>query len=212
MNPFQTLVHLLMTETCRAMAIEKLQAEPIFDESLMLHFFCDRQDPHKQSLQDLLHAIVKQLLDQNQACIAEAKRWRDERVMSIGSAISKPLALSEYISLIRKLCLGWKRVVLVIDALDECSDVDQLVDGLMVLAGGSNLRLLLTSRFDVEMQRAIEPLASLQVSLSECMQDDIRTYLISETRTLIARRTLKFRSSDLEQKIVSELAKKADGM
>jgi len=194
------------------MAIEQLQNTALFDGSLILHFFFERRGSGKQSTQDLLHAMAKQLLDASQECVAEAKRWRDDRKVSMGAGISKPLSLLEYINLVKDLCSHWTRVVLVLDALDECSNLKILTQSLGGLANGTNLRLLLTSRYDVEMQNFVQPLSGLQVSITELMQDDIHIYLASEVQSRISRGVLKFRTHGMDQTIVEELQKRADGM
>ena len=67
-------------------------------------------------------------------------------------------------------------VYLIIDALDECPDTsglpsprEQVLDCLNALVelSSPNLRLCVTSRPEIDIQRALEPLTSLRVSLHE---------------------------------------------
>jgi hypothetical protein len=168
-----------------------------------------------QSLQDLLHAVVKQLLDQNPACFEDAKYWYEERLRTVAgpqTSAAKPLSTSEYISFINQVCLKWASVSLIVDALDECSGLGSFVSGLKNILGGSNVRILLTSRYDVDIRRLLEPIADYQISMMENMFNDIETYLITEIKRRIAHGTLKFKQMGLDARIVAALIEKADGM
>jgi len=194
------------------MAVEHLRFRELPDNALVLHFFCDKRDPRKQSIQDLLYAIITQILDMHTESILEAKRWHDDRMMAKSGSAAKPMTLTEYICLTQKLCLVWNQVTIVVDAIDECSDVVAMTENLARLTQNTNLRLLLTSRFDVEMQRALEPLATRQVSVSGPMQDDIRMFLKFEIQNRISCGALKFRTKGLDEKILVDLQNKANGM
>jgi hypothetical protein len=113
--------------------------------STVLYFFCDHRDPNKQSIRDFFHAIIKQLLDQDNNCFANAEAWRDEKTTGSLSA-AKPLVNSEYVEIIRRMCSRWISVSIVLDALDECTGLNAFVDDLVALKSESNVRLLLTSR------------------------------------------------------------------
>lgn len=167
-----------------------------------------------QSLQDLLYAIVKQLLDQNPTCLEDAKQRYHERTRGVEGpkAAARPFSVSEYIRFIQQLCLKWESVSLVVDAVDECSGLDTFVDGLRNLWSGANVRLLLTSRHDVDLKRAIEPIASYKIALVENMKNDIEIYLKTEIRKRIAAGTLKLKQKELEELIATALEAKADGM
>ncbi|KFY35817.1 hypothetical protein V494_05576 [Pseudogymnoascus sp. VKM F-4513 (FW-928)] len=197
-----------------ATVIEHLQQVSTPPSTCVIYFFCDHRIPNMQSLQDLLYVIVKQLLHQSPGCFEDAKYWYDERTRPLDGprAAAKPLSTSEYIKFIQQLCLRWESISLIVDALDECSRLDTFVDGLRKLWSGSNVRLLLTSRHDVDLMHAIEPIADYKVSLVENMRNDIDIYLTTEIRSRLALGTLKFKQKGLEASIVSALREKADGM
>jgi hypothetical protein len=184
---------------------------PFSASSKILYFFCDHRDPTKRSLNDLLCILIKQLLDGDGECLAGIVSWRKEK-MPDAASIPKPLSNSEYIDLIRRLCTRWTSIRLVIDAIDECEDLNTFVPGLATLVADSNINLLLTSRHDVDLVRAIEPIAKYRVPMVENMRDDIHQYLVGQVRTRIERGSLKLRDRTLEASIVGELEQKADGM
>jgi len=168
-----------------------------------------------QSFQDLLHVIMKQLLNQNQSCFEEAKYFYEEslrRVAGPQSTAAKPLSQLEYVQLICQMCLRWESVSLVIDALDECVGLDSFVGGLKDVLGGSNIRLVLTSRHDVNIKRVVESVADFQISMMERMGDDIETFLWAEIQRRISSGTFKFKQKALDAKVVAALREKADGM
>jgi len=201
-------------QNLRATAIEYLQ-QNFATEYTILYFFCDHRDPSKQSLQDLLHVAVKQLLDTNDSCFTAANAWREERhptSKNRSKPIVQPLTTSEYIELVQRLCRCWKKVCLVVDAVDECSELTTFVNGLESLRKDSNIKLLLTSRHDIELIRAISPISGYKIAVTEHMQEDIQTYLASEVQSRIAHGSLKFKQKDLDLLIVDALKKNADGM
>ena len=168
-----------------------------------------------QSLQDLFHVIIKQLLDQNLACFEDAKYWYEKSLRTVAgpqSTAAKPLSASEYVKIISQMCSKWESANLVIDALDECADLDWFVGGLRGVLGGSNLRLLVTSRHDVNIKRIMEPLAEFQIPIMEHMGHDIETYLRAEVHRRISLGKFKFKQKGLDSLVVAELMAKADGM
>jgi hypothetical protein len=168
-----------------------------------------------QSLQNLLHVIVKQLLDQNTACFQDAKYWYEERLRTVAGphiSAAKPFSTSEYTKFINQLCLKWDSVSLIVDALDECIGLDSFVGGLKEILRGPNVRLLLTSRHDVDLKRILEPTADYQISMMENMSNDIKTYLVKEVQHRVTYGTLKIKQKGIDRLIVAAIMEKADGM
>lgn len=158
---------------------------------------------------------MKQLLDRDLISFTAVNSWRDEKNPSLKrrpKSLLQPLTISEYIRLIRFVCRQWQTVSLVVDAIDECSELDTLVDGIDRLTEDSNIKLLVTSRHEIELIRAISPLADCKIAVSEHMEEDIQIYLASEVQSRIYRKLLKFRQSGLDVLIVEALKKNADGM
>lgn len=158
---------------------------------------------------------MKQLLDRDLNSFTAVNSWRDEKNPSLKrrpKSLLQPLTISEYIRLIRFVCRQWQTVSLVVDAIDECSELDTLVDGIDRLTEDSNIKLLVTSRHEIELIRAISPLADCKIAVSEHMEEDIQIYLASEVQSRIYRKLLKFRQSGLDVLIVEALKKNADGM
>ena len=191
--------------------IDYLQRETSSKLSTTVYFFCDHRDPNKQSFQNLLHVVVKQLLDQDHSCFSDAKYWRKERIDGQNS-VPKPLTIPEYCKFIQQLCSRWDSVSLIVDALDECLGLDLFVGGLTDLIAASNIKLAVTSRQNVELKRVLDPFAKHQISLVDHMREDIHSYLVAEVKSRKAMGKLKLRQENLDSWIVVALEEKADGM
>jgi hypothetical protein len=101
----------------------------------------------------------------------------------------------------------------VVDALDECADRGCFFRGLLSLSEENpNVKLLLTSRYEVELQRIIYPVASHHLTLEEHVRSDIRMYLTHETATCLDQGTLKLRHESLAADIADAIEEKTDGM
>ncbi|KAH8820079.1 hypothetical protein F5884DRAFT_865727 [Xylogone sp. PMI_703] len=198
-----------------ATVVDHLLQTSKLKQSTVLYFFCDHRNPSGRNFQDLLYSVIKQLLDQDSECFSVARYWRDRQTQAIKGqdAVAKPLSPSEYIGLVQQLCSRWSNVNLVVDAMDECNDLDNFMGGLTALTSNkSNIRLLLTSRHDMELKRVIEPIATHEIPLSDHMEVDIDSYLRTELKSRIALNKLKLKQRNLEDSIVDALKEKADGM
>jgi hypothetical protein len=159
--------------------------------------------------------MMKQLLDMDDDSLAAADSWRKQRhpgSRSRSSSFIQPLAIPEYIELLCSLFIHWERVVLVVDAVDECVDLTMFIDGLQGLAKNSDLQVFLTSRYDIELVRAVSPIATTKMAVAEHMEADIHIYLRLEVEARMAQKSLKLRRKDLGLQIVEALRKNADGM
>lgn len=180
---------------------------------MLLQFFCDHRDPSKQSFQDLLHAVVKQLLNASSDCLEDAQACYHEatRAVNGGNMAAQRLSMADYMKLVKQMCSHWKRVNLVVDALDECENLSEFLDGLSELSK-SNIKLLVTSRQDLSSTEAISQIACSSLSLVEHMTADIDAYLRGEIAARLNTGSLKLRDSGLAGRIVVVLKKKADGL
>ena len=111
-------------------------------------------------------------------------------------------------------------IYLIIDALDECPDTsglpsprEQVLDLLEALVelSSPNLRLCVTSRPEIDIRRALEPLTFLRVSLHEQsgQKRDIIDYVKSVVQSDPKMRRWRDEDKNLVIKTLSELA---DGM
>ena len=183
----------------------------------MAYFYFDFRDIYKQNRRDLLPSLVTQLSDQSyRHCDI-----LNDLYLKHGSGAQKP-SDDELIQCLKDMVTlpDQQPVYLIIDALDECPDTsgmpsprEQVLDLVkeLVELSSPNLRLCVTSRPEVDIRRALEPLTSLRVSLHEqCGQkQDIVDYVTSVVRSDAKMRRWRDEDKNL---VIKTLSERADGM
>ena len=98
--------------------------------------------------------------------------------------------------------------IVVIDALDECADIESLLHALVRLHGDDKVRLLVTSRPRQDMMYHFKRLASLSF-------EDVATELAADielhVKREISHNQLKFASREMKKVIRAKLHEKAEG-
>ena len=183
----------------------------------MAYFYFDFRDIDKQNRRDLLPSLLTQLSDQSHRHCDIL----DNLYLKHGSGAQKP-SEDELIQCLKDMLTlpDQQPVYLVIDALDECPDTSgmpspreqvlDLVKGLIELSS-LNLRLCVTSRPEIDIRRALEPLTSLRVSLHEQsgQKQDIVNYVMSVVQS--DAKMCRWRDDD-KNLVIETLSEKADGM
>jgi hypothetical protein len=183
----------------------------------MAYFYFDFRDINKQNRRDLLPSLVSQLSDQSHRhCdilndlylihdIGAQKPSEDELIQCLKDMLSLP---------------DQQPVYLIIDALDECPETsgmpsprEQVLDLVKELVEFSspNLRLCVTSRPEIDIRRALEPLTSIRVSLHEQsgQKQDIVDYVTSVVQS--DAKMGRWRDED-KNLVIETLSERADGM
>ena len=187
----------------------------------MAYFYFDFRDANKQGLRDLLASLLTQL----SACpgphcdiLSDLYSTSDEGKKQ-PSNIDLADCLKEMLTL---LATDQRPTYLIIDALDESPNsigipsprerVLQLVKELVKLRL-PNLRICVTSRPEIDIQKVLEPLTSFQVSLHDQsgqkkdIEDYIKSVVYSDSEPILR----SWRTEDKEL-VVEVLSEKADGM
>ena len=183
----------------------------------MAYFYCDFRDTNKQNRRDLLPSLVIQLSSRSDSCCDVLSRL----YLAHDDGAQKPSedklvkCLKEMVSLPDQ-----RSVYLIIDALDECPDSsglpsprEQVLDLLKELVDLSlpNLHLCVTSRPEIDIRTALEPLTSRRVSLHEQtgQKKDIIDYVSSVVYSDAKMR--RWRDED-KRLVIGTLSERADGM
>jgi hypothetical protein len=183
----------------------------------MAYFYFDFRDINKQNRRDLLPSLVTQLSDQSH-------RHCDilnDLHLGLGSGAQKPRE-DELIQCLKDMLTlpDQQPVYFIIDALDESPDTsgmpsprEQVLDLVKELIEFSspNLRLCVTSRPEIDIRRALEPLTSLRVSLHEQsgQKQDIVNYVMSVVQSDAKMRRWRDEDKNL---VIWTLSERADGM
>jgi hypothetical protein len=128
-----------------------------------------------------------------------------------GSGRQQP-ALSVLSGLLTDILGLYKDVFLVIDALDECQERDDLLDWLGVFTGSDllHVHLLLSSRQEKDIEDVLKPLVDSQISIQGADVDpDIRLYVQDR---LSRDRKLKKWPTEIKEEIERSLMGKVNGM
>jgi hypothetical protein len=183
----------------------------------LAYFYFDFRDEDKRSLRSLLLSILSQLSAQSDLCCGVLSRLYSKHYC--GEQKPSDDALRQ--CLIHMLSLPARRpVYLIFDALDECPNnfglpsarekVLDFVNDLVTLRF-SNLHICVTSRPEIDIQTALEPLTSLRVSLHDQtgQKKDILKYVSSVVNS--DAKMQKWREED-KKMVIETLSERADGM
>jgi hypothetical protein len=199
--------------------IEDIKALCDAGQALMAYFYFDFRSANKQSLRDLLPSLLTQLSARSSPhCDILSKLYLDHdngKNQPSDRVLTK--CLEDLLSLPDQ-----HAIYLIMDALDESpitsgipsarERVLQLLKELVDL-GLPKLHICVTSRPEIDIRNAIEPLTSLRVSLhdqtgqKEDIADYVRSIVYSNSDTNVKR----WKKEDKEI-VVKTLAERADGM
>ena len=183
----------------------------------MAYFYFDFRDTNKQNRHDLLPSLVTQLSS------------RSDHFFDIlyllykahNNGAHKPSEDALIQCLKEMLTLPDQHpVYIIIDALDECPNTsgmpsprEQVLDLLndLVELSSPNLHLCVTSRPEIDIRRALEPLTSRRVSLHEesGQKKDIIDYVTSIVQSDPKMRRWREEDKNL---VIETLSERADGM
>jgi hypothetical protein len=183
------------------------------------YFYFDFRDIDKQSCRNLLPS----LLDQLSTCSDAFCDILSHLYESCDNGAHQPSDKALTQCLKEMLTLPDQRpVYIILDALDECPDIsdipsarEQVLDLVKDLVGLRlpSLRICVTSRPEVDIGEALEPVASQTISLQnelgqkKDIEDYVRSVVYSDSRTFMRR----WREEDKEH-VIGTLLEKADGM
>ncbi|KAF8550913.1 ankyrin [Imleria badia] len=156
-----------------------------------------------------MRSILSQLLCQRRGNGVDPGRWFDELMKAKergGGTRKNAKQLAEFASHIADLVA--QKPVVIVDALDECKDVPELLQAIMVMKG--RVRLFMTSR---PLHAIMGNLSGLPfVSMDDTADELSADIELHVTRELDARQRLRDLAMDFKTEIRSVLCKKADGM
>jgi hypothetical protein len=185
----------------------------------MAYFYFDFRDTNKQNLHNALPSILTQLSARSDSCcdiLSRVYKAHDD-------GAHKPSTSTMIACLKEMLALpGQGPIYIILDALDECSNTSgipsarkQVLDLLkdLVSLQLSNLHICVTSRPEIDIRAALEPLAFYSVSIHDQsgqkkdIEDYTRSVVYADSDTLMRR----WRDQDKEL-VIDTLTERADGM
>lgn len=176
---------------------------------VLLYFFFDFSVPEKQSLDNMLRSLITQLYRQRK----ETRFHLDKLWRSFGEGSKQP-TVESLEKAFRGMIDDTKDVKLVLDALDESQTRDDLLEWLQAVFQSTNVRLIVTSRREGDIEAAFTAVAQpedvVPIQRSD-VNKDIGAYVCHKVRN--DPKLKRWRSfPDVQKEIESALMQKADGM
>ena len=191
----------------------------IAGQASMAYFYFDFRDVNKQHWRDLVSSLLSQLSSRSgPLCDILSRLYSDHED---GAQQPDDDTLTQCLKEMLKLS-HQRPTYLIIDALDECSNVSgiptsrkqvlQLLKEIVDLHL-PNLHICVTSRPEVDIRDVLEPLTSRRVSLHDQsgqkkdIEDYVRSVVYSNSEPIMRR----WRKEDKEL-VIEALSERADGM
>ena len=188
-----------------SVAIEHIQKNFESETVGIAYVYCNFREKRGLTAEALFAGLLKQLVQSKPTC--------PEGVVALFESHARKetkISLAEAKSALRTVAASYSRVMLVVDALDECDMGDgnraTFLSGLFDLQRDFGVNLLATSRFITEIQQQFQESVSLEIRASE---HDIQRYVDGCVPKLPA---FVSRNKDLQDEIKAQITKVVDGM
>jgi Ankyrin repeats (3 copies)/NACHT domain len=194
-----------------ASTIKRLQDDICPDEAIA-YFYFDHRNADSQTTRDFLATIIVSLIGRSTAFL---------EAISKGLNSARLAGRSPTTNLLEQCLVDsiqhFETIYIVVDALDESSMPDQMMEQLIGLRDPAHnrVKLLVTSRTNAHVQEFFEehepdsPKIKLKPSLTH---PDIIKYAEGNVHDMVKRRKIKLREASLQDDIISALSEKSDGM
>ncbi|GAD97888.1 ankyrin repeat protein [Paecilomyces variotii No. 5] len=176
-------------------------------ESVYVYYYFDFNDRQRQTLDCFVRSALAQLSRQVDTIPTEVKKLYDSATKQAEEPTTQRLIDSLY-----ELISRFEKVFIILDALDECHEQDDMIDLMSTLREGDNwvTNLLITSRRERQIEDGILPLTDISVSLDNPGVDSDIQKLVNHV--LAADPKLKRRPTALKEEIRKALVEGANGM
>lgn len=171
------------------------------------YYYFDFNDERKQGLEGLLRSILAQLSGQKVKFPEEIQRLHDESTRH-----QQQPNLSSLIETFFFLIGRFRRVYLVIDALDECTEREDLLNFINEVANqkAGNASILVASRKEQDFVAGLEGITKNSLCVQDApTEDDIRLFI---QKRLMRDLKLKKRPEPVKREIEQSLVDGAHGM
>ena len=187
----------------RSAVIDEMQ-QGVTRRSALVYFYCDFRQSESTQPVTVLRTLVAEFI--RAGWIKEVPKLSQD--MTQGR--SSPTKFTDLSDLLNRATKFFRSSIIIIDALDECSDIEDLLPHLIGLAAGGDVKLFMTSRKERIIYEALEhiPCISLKDE-SKSLRSDMEKHVSAELK---ARSKLARLPAKLKVKISETLMQKADGM
>lgn len=145
-----------------------MQSQPIF------YFFCKNADTDKNNALAIAKALAHQLLQSPQ--VVGQDILKDLEYQMDRGGRSRAINFRPLFELIFQHLSTLPGAIIIVDAADECSDIDQLLPGLIRLTEKGTAKVVLTCRREPNLVNMLQSKPGLSMGPGD-VQEDIRSYL-----------------------------------
>ena len=185
-----------------SMVIDHLQSKNRKNNLAVTCMFCNYRDRAAQSAENFMANLLKQVIQQRRTVSTELRELFNEREMG-------RLTFAESANLLRGEISHLSKVFVVMDALDETSEHEDIRR--LVLSELQNLpiNLLVTSRYEKSIEQRLEKAERLEIRATAA---DVQTYVKARipSEHLLARHIRA--DPTLQETIVDSIVEKSQGM
>ena len=199
------------TILCSTILENILQSYALTPNIAVLYFFFDFNDSDKQRPENMMRSLLSQL---SLHCV-KVPTVLEELYSSCLSGDRKP-NFEAALKTFHQMATAFENTFIVLDALDECNQRPELLASIEELISwiDTNLRVLVTSRKEKDMEDSILPLTKDQTRVciqSALVNADICAYVYDQLQT--NRKLQRWQSKpEVQMEIESTLVRKANGM
>ncbi|KAI9791792.1 MAG: hypothetical protein M1835_000095 [Candelina submexicana] len=173
---------------------------------LVAYYFFDFNDPQKQQVRQLIGSITTQVC----AASEDVPKCLKELYLECRTGTQQPSQAS-LLNALRQMLDDSAEAYLVFDALDECSERDDLFPLIQSICDWElpHLHILATSRQERDIDEALKPLVSTEIPIQNSQVDaDILVHVKSRMKGQKLKRWAKRQevSTEIESKLVSGAA------
>jgi len=138
-------------------------------------FYFDFNDDERSKVESLIRSIIAQLFARN----VENSTALDKLFSQYQDGAFQP-PLADLLTVLSEMITGFGTTYVVVDALDECAELEELLKILYEIQGWAidHLHLIVTSRYLPDIDRSISGLATDTLYIQEsAVQEDISLYI-----------------------------------
>lgn len=184
--------------------ISKYQSKPM---TAIAYFYFDFNDSDKQRTEMLIRSLIVQFAAQ---CSHLPESLKSAHSRSQGG--HKQPTIGDMTIILRQILKSFNTSYILLDALDECTDRQDLFEFIESLMGWNinNLHVLTTSRKENDIAMSLEPLVTCQLCIQSALVDaDIRVHIVEK---LSNDSRLRKWPVDVQKEIENALMRGAKGM
>ncbi|KAF8439131.1 ankyrin repeat-containing domain protein [Boletus edulis BED1] len=173
-------------------------------------FYCDFRNDRSTSAAEVMRSLLSQLLCHTRNETTDLGELLDDLAKYMDGDISILENVKHLATFVSRTAKQFShQPLIVVDALDECKDIESLLDSLLALAKGS-MRLFVTSRPLYIIKDQLRDLTSISMDrMTNAVSADIGLHV---TRELDSHRRLRDLDLGFKMEIHSVLCDRADGM